>query len=59
MIEELKAKLVGRDFLQKHGLDYSEVFAPVARPETIRLIIPLVWSKGWNLSHLDVKYALL
>ena len=38
-VSKYKARLVARGFLQKHGLDYNEVFAPVARLETVRLIV--------------------
>ncbi|MCI45345.1 copia-type polyprotein, partial [Trifolium medium] len=34
-ISKHKARLVARGFLQKHGIDYNEVFAPVARIETV------------------------
>ena len=44
-----KARLVARGFLQKVGLDYSEVFAPVARLETIRLVIALAHNRDWSL----------
>lgn len=35
------ARLVVKEFLQKLGVDYKEVFAPVARIETIRLVVAL------------------
>jgi len=35
------ARLVVKGFLQKLGVDYKEVFAPVARIETIRLVVAL------------------
>ncbi|KAK2372692.1 putative mitochondrial protein [Trifolium repens] len=54
-----KARLVARGFLQKPGLDYSEVFAPVARHETIRLVIAIAANRSWPLMHLDVKSAFL
>lgn len=50
-----KARLVVRGFLKKQGLDYHEILAPVARHETVKVIVAMTCSKGRNLSHLDVK----
>ncbi|XP_050876318.1 uncharacterized mitochondrial protein AtMg00820-like [Lathyrus oleraceus] len=50
-----KARLVARGFLQKSDLNYFEVFAPVAKHETIRLIIAIDVNMNWHLIHLDVK----
>ncbi|KAK2443673.1 putative mitochondrial protein [Trifolium repens] len=58
-ISKHKARLVARGFLQKEGIDYNEVFAPVARHETIRLVVTLANLRGWGLYHLDVKSAFL
>jgi hypothetical protein len=35
------------------------VFAPVARLDTVRLLVALAAGKGWELHHLDVKLAFL
>ena len=40
-IEKHKARLVAKGYSQKAGIDYDEVFAPIARLETIQLIISL------------------
>ena len=45
VVEKYKAHLVAKGFSQQHGVDYDEVFAPVARLETIRLIIALAAQK--------------
>ncbi|KAK2370871.1 putative mitochondrial protein [Trifolium repens] len=52
-----KARLVARGFLQQQGIDYNEVYAPVARMETIRLVITIASSMNWSLFHMDVKSA--
>ncbi|GAU30874.1 hypothetical protein TSUD_15600 [Trifolium subterraneum] len=54
-----KARLVARGFLQQQGIDYNEVYAPVARMETSRLVIVIANSMNWSLSHMDVKSAFL
>ena len=40
-------------------MDFEEVFAPVARLETKRLLVNLAASNGWEIHHLDVKTAFL
>ena len=50
-----KTRLVARGFLQKHGLDYNEGFAPVARLEIVRLIVAAASNRNWSLYQLDVK----
>jgi len=57
--EKYKARFVTRGFSQKEGIDYDEIFAPVARYTTIRSIIALAASQGWNLHQMDVKTAFL
>lgn len=54
-----KSRLVAKGYIQRHGVDYEEVFAPVARIETVRFIIGLAASRGWQVHHLDVKTAFL
>lgn len=58
-ISKFKARLVAKGYIQQHGIDYDEVFAPVARIETIRLIIAIAASREWKIHHLDVKTAFL
>ncbi|MCH79976.1 copia-type polyprotein [Trifolium medium] len=58
-IEKHKARLVAKGYAQRHGIGYSEVFAPVARWDTIRTILSLAATKNWSVFQLDVKSAFL
>jgi hypothetical protein len=54
-----KARLVAKGYTQREGVDFEEVFAPVARIEIVRLIIALAAKSGWRVHHMDVKSAFL
>jgi hypothetical protein len=58
-IDKCKARLVAKGYAQQYGIDYTEVYAPVARLDTIRLIIALAAQEGWSIFQLDVKSAFL
>jgi hypothetical protein len=47
-IERYKARLVVKGYSQLPGIDYGEVFAPVARVETIRIVISFVAQNNWR-----------
>ena len=52
-----KARLVAKGYVQWQGVDFEEVFAPVARLDTVRLILVLAANRGWEVHHMDVKTA--
>jgi hypothetical protein len=54
-----KAHLVARGFLQQEGIDFDDAFAPVARMESVRLLLALVAQESWHVHHMDVKSAFL
>jgi hypothetical protein len=58
-VERHKAILVAKGFTQRYGIDYEETFAPVARQETVRMMISLRAQKKWSIHHMDVKSAFL
>lgn len=48
-----------KGYSQKRGVDFDEVFAPVVRFESIRVLIAIAAQSDWTLHHLDVKSAFL
>ena len=54
-----KARLVVKGYAQRQGIDYDELFAPVARLDSVHLLIALAAHKRWELDHMDVKSAFL
>jgi len=54
-----KARLVAQGYTQEEGIDYDEVFAPVARIEAIRLFLAYASFQRFKVYQMDVKSAFL
>nr|GEV00701.1 retrovirus-related Pol polyprotein from transposon TNT 1-94 [Tanacetum cinerariifolium] len=54
-----KARLVAQGHTQEEGIDYDEVFAPVARIEAIRLFLAYAFFMGFMVYQMDIKSAFL
>ena len=49
-----KARLVAQGYSQVEGIDYNETFAPVARLESIRMLIAYASHHNFKLKQMDV-----
>ena len=58
-IAQYKARLVAKGFHQRPDLDYQETFSPVVKPITIRVVLSVAISQGWNVNQLNVNNAFL
>jgi hypothetical protein len=58
-IDKYKARLCVKGFGQRAGVDYNETFAPVANFTSLRTMLSLAASHGWQLRQFDVATAFL
>jgi hypothetical protein len=57
--EKFKACLIAKGYSQQKGVDYEEIFSPVVRHTSIRVILALVAHYDIALEQMDVKTTFL
>ena len=50
-----KARLVVQGYSQSKGIDYAEIFSPVVKLTSIRIVLTIVASENFHLEQMDVK----
>lgn len=58
-VERFKARLVAQGCHQEFGVDCDDVYAPVARFESLRLVLAIGVIKDWHIHQMDVHTAFL
>lgn len=58
-IDKYKARFVARGCSQKHGFDYAETYAPVAKLSTLRILLSIANRFDMHVHQMDVKGAFL
>ena len=58
-VDKYNARLIAKWYSQKEGIDYKDTFAPVAKLDTIRVMIALATQHNWKIHQLDVKSTFL
>lgn len=58
-VERYKIRLVAKGYTQKEGVDFSETFSSMVKMVTVRMILAIVASFGWNIWQMDVNNVFL
>ncbi|KAF3676984.1 Retrovirus-related Pol polyprotein from transposon TNT 1-94 [Capsicum annuum] len=54
-----KARLVVKGYSQRKGINYAEIFSPIVKLTTIRILLSIIASENLHLEQMDVKIAFL
>jgi hypothetical protein len=59
VLKDIRPWLVSKGFSQVEGIDYNETFSPIAKMNSIHLVLALAASHKWEVHQMDVKSTFL
>lgn len=58
-VDRYKGRLVAKGYTQDPGVDFHDMFAPVANGVTVKTVMAIASSKNWSIFQLDINNAFL
>jgi hypothetical protein len=58
-VEKYKARLVAKGYSQVEGIDFGEIFSPVAKLTSIRVLLSVAIAFDFEIEQMDVKTTFL
>ncbi len=58
-LKRYKARLVGKGYRERYGIDYTDTLSPVIKFDNLRTVLAIVTAKGWKVNSLDFTQAYL
>jgi hypothetical protein len=58
-VSRYKSRICARGFMEREGIDYNEVFAPVVKFTSLRTLLSIATAMGWEIHQVDVDTAFL
>jgi len=58
-VEKYKARLVAKGYSQVPGIDFGDIFSPVAKVTSIRLLLSVAVAFDFEVEQMDVKTSFL
>jgi hypothetical protein len=58
-VEKYKARLIAKGYSQVEGIDFGEIFSPVAKLTSVRFLLSIAAAFDFEVEHMDVKTTFL